>query len=237
MPHQDHAPIRSGYRVGAALLAVSLTLALPIPGGSASAEMSVQEEARTCATIYAAISVDAADKNYLEMMHKFYIYSDYSEAAATEEAGRGALRLRTAMGEGRLSEADIIGGAKSCAESFKVPLPLSLSRSVLPSYAATSAAPVRQTVSAPVEPTVSAACEGASSRYASILRSIPGRLAAAGPRMIDMCDDQGRMCGVMNQNSKYYYTLGQICDSVSVAERDIKNSCGADLVPAKLDQC
>jgi hypothetical protein len=88
-----------------------------------------------------------------------------------------------------------------------------------------------------VEPTVSAACEGASSRYASILRSIPGRLAAAGPRMIDMCDDQGRMCGVMNQNSKYYYTLGQICDSVSVAERDIKNSCGADLVPAKLDQC
>jgi hypothetical protein len=140
------------------------------------------------------------------------------------------------MAAGKLTEETVYGGAGHCAKTYGIPLPEMLSPSVLPSYAK-AAAPVRQSVATPAPPPVNTACDNASSRYVKILHDMSGRLSAAGPRMVDMCDDNGRMCGVMHQNSKYYYTLGQICDSLTVAERDIRNSCPASEVPAPLDQC
>lgn len=209
-----------------------LSLLIPLPGplkSSLSAEDTQKDLAPTCASVYSAISGSAADKNYLAMVHEYYIFSSLSEERAAEESANGARRIYKAISEGRLNEGDIMGTAKTCSAQFGIPLPISLNENLVPSYVTKtqSVAVNRHPEPAPVESEADSACARANADYVSALHTIPAQMDRAGSPGLE----NGQ------RNSKYYYTLGKICDSMKVAENAVGKSCGWAEQPKKLDVC
>lgn len=215
------------------ILLVPLTI-----GTSRAAEEDASLDAYTCAGVYFSITNLASDANYRAMEHQYYLASPLGVDEAADSASKAGTNLTKALREGRISASTIMDGAKMCSKKFDIPLPV-ISRVDFPDYAApeptTSFSTYAPVASAPLTPAESPACIDANNRYVSILRSMPGRLEAAGPSETNECDDQGRQCGIWHRNSKFYYTLGEICTSLKPAQEDIRRSCGE--VVQDLDKC
>lgn len=222
--------VRNKWSIAFAL--ALLAAILIVPGSLYSKAMAGdtdQEMAPTCASVYSAIMADYADKNYLAMVHNYYLLSDLSEERASEEASKGALRLYSAMNAGTLTEDDVMSGARSCAARFNIPLPIALSRVHFPSYVTEAEAYAVNNDPEPVAEVSAAdqACGAAREDYIAAVQSAPGVVDAAGSAQLEN--------GL--PNSQYYYTLGRMCDSMKVVENAVGKSCGWAEQPEKLDIC
>lgn len=213
--------------------AAGFALALnPSPANAADEDFTLH----TCAAVYSAVKGNFADPNYLAMVHQYYLYSPYtSEEAARKEISRAGNAADDGVHAGKITEDGLFAVMYECARVHKIPPP-EISYNRWPRHANPPVAQARSSAPTSVAPTkAELACESASSRYQSILQSIPGRLDAAGPRQYKECDRPGPMCNVARNNSKWYYEMGKICSELKPVQNEIRLQCGETL--ADLDGC
>lgn len=210
-------------------LLATLTLAVSATKAKAGDE---QFDAHMCATIYYAVAGNPNDQNYRAMQFRYYAFSEFSsQEAAEKEIARAALALRKAVDDGRIEPATVFYILKNCARVQKLPEP-EISYSLWPQYASP---PASRPIPAATGSNQAAACESASERYRSTLRSMPGRLEAKGPRKYKSCDRPGPMCNMVRDNADWYYEMGRICSELKPIQEDIRRYCGETV--QDLDDC
>ena len=214
-----------------AIIGILAILTLAFSATKVKAGDEIYDE-HLCASIYSAVTGNSDDQNYRAMQFRYYAISSYTtQEAAEKEITRAALALRKAVADGRLAEASVFSALKECVRVQKIPAP-ETSYNLRPKNASP---PASRPIPVATGSSEAAACEGASERYRSTLRSMPGRLAAKGPRQYKECDRPGPMCDVVRNNSDWYYEMGKICTELKPIQEDIRRYCGETV--QNLDAC